>query len=328
MQTIDQQRAQGTGRFISSTRLLGGAAPVSIPAGTTVRMPLALPTLDFAGFNSLSVFATIADFAAGDALKVRVNTLDPESAAADPVGGAGGVIAAKDLITVTANGDFAGTLHLPTYYASLGNTFMRPTVDLGGGLWRDSDGNVSLFDYINETVEDDVRFITQRAGNGATICSMRIGPTPSPVPSPSALHRVYIAVRHNAGTNANQTFNWDLQVGGAKVIHSSTGNVVATDGVFHLITYDLTAAEIFNVPFGIDGDYTDLRMFFHGSGAVDGFSTGWFDVSWNQFQIAGGGGGGVGTGMLPFYLNFFEWVNTGATAVTVSKFEAELTNAW
>jgi len=106
MLLLTQRRAEPV-RFRSAD-LLGGASKV-VPAGTLVRLPAVPNSLDFSGYNTLSLAATIAGLSGGDSFVLAADTVDPESAT-------GAVLASSlgrlNAITTTANGSKAATVSL------------------------------------------------------------------------------------------------------------------------------------------------------------------------------------------------------------------------
>jgi len=124
--------------FIGARKL---QLPVAVTNGTTETIPgPADPFLDFQGYNTLSVFATITALPGGNTLTAVLVTMDPETGAAlaSDLGDA-------TLLTMAANDDYAATLYLPTYYATLSGLvlpFYQFSIDLvhtGAGV-----GDVSL----------------------------------------------------------------------------------------------------------------------------------------------------------------------------------------
>lgn len=97
-----------TTQWYRSADLLGGASKV-VPAGTVVRLPAAPNSLDWSGFNTLSLKATVAGLAGADSLVIAADTLDPESAAGALLAGS---LGRSTVITATSNGNKAGTLWL------------------------------------------------------------------------------------------------------------------------------------------------------------------------------------------------------------------------
>jgi hypothetical protein len=107
-------------RFLTGTQLNNGTFPIGIANGGTATLPVAgfpgpgANFLDFSGFNTLSCFITIASMGAGNTFTVVVVAMDLETGAA-VVSSLGN----STLLTLAANGSFAGTMYLPSLYASL-----------------------------------------------------------------------------------------------------------------------------------------------------------------------------------------------------------------
>lgn len=75
-----------------------------------VRLPAAPSALDFQSYNTVNIEVEISNFAAGDALSLRLNTLDPEDSS-------GGLVVsdlgAATIMNITGNGTFAAKLQVP-----------------------------------------------------------------------------------------------------------------------------------------------------------------------------------------------------------------------
>lgn len=97
--------------FVPSSKF--GLFPLQIVNATTQAVPSSV--LDFSGYNTLSVFITIANLPAGNNLDVTLVTFDPETGAA-LVGSLGNAVVIDN---IAANGSAAATLYLPAYYADL-----------------------------------------------------------------------------------------------------------------------------------------------------------------------------------------------------------------
>lgn len=74
---------------------------------------------DASGFNTLSIFVTIADMVAGNTFKAILSVLDPETGAA-----LAGNKGDDTLISQTASASYAVSLYLPTYYSTLSGLVM------------------------------------------------------------------------------------------------------------------------------------------------------------------------------------------------------------
>jgi hypothetical protein len=90
--------------------LLGGTTLV-VGAGTTARVPAAPTTLDFSGYNTLSLKVHVAGLSGADVFVVALDTVDPETGNLIPA-----ALGRTTLLTITTNGDFATTLTLPSLY--------------------------------------------------------------------------------------------------------------------------------------------------------------------------------------------------------------------
>jgi hypothetical protein len=105
-------------RFFSGPALQGSALPIPLANAGTRQLPN-VGVLDAAGFNTLSLFVTIANMVAGNTYKIVLSVVDPETGLA---------LAAnkgdQTLISQTANNSYATTLYLPTLYAGLTTAVM------------------------------------------------------------------------------------------------------------------------------------------------------------------------------------------------------------
>lgn len=101
-------------QFIPGKIINGGVAlPISAPVGST-RLPAAPKVLDISGYNALAVFLTVASLPAGNDLVLRIDTIDPETAAVIPSN-----LAELDIVSASADGNYAGSVYLPAYYDGL-----------------------------------------------------------------------------------------------------------------------------------------------------------------------------------------------------------------
>lgn len=79
------------------TRTLGGTKPVNI-----------------SGYNTLSVFITLLNMVAGNTFTVTMSVVDPSTGAAVASG-----LGDLELVSETTDDDYATTVYLPAYYATL-----------------------------------------------------------------------------------------------------------------------------------------------------------------------------------------------------------------
>lgn len=111
--------------FIGSTidaQYLNNATPIPLANAATLTLPriqngefaFQSQVLDISGFNTLSLFVTIADIVAGNTFAVTLATVDPQTGAA-LAGGLGDLA----LISETTNGSYATTVYLPAFYAAI-----------------------------------------------------------------------------------------------------------------------------------------------------------------------------------------------------------------
>jgi len=309
-----------------SRQLLGPFGPLVVPSGTT----LASPILNFSGMNALSVKCHISGFAGGDALTIRLNTVDPESATGAAVPASLGT---KDLIVVAGNGDLASMLNLRSYYSSLipSTQFSRPSGDKDNSAavkWVNEVGStVNVYQSINEVVPNDTNY----ARHPRTIATITYNMSTVIDPGTDIGLIYRIRARIVGLLNGNDHLLVNLNQNGTTVFTSNnmpaqagfwTPNDAQLSNAFTTYEHVLSAAEAANIT-----DYSKLNT---GNSYYTGFDGSTFvDVSWIELQVpaAGGGSGAPGVGMLPFYLNFLEFVNTGATSVTIDSMIAELTYA-
>lgn len=299
--------------MFTSRFLLQGTAPLVIPAGTTVRVSGPRPSLDFQGYNTLSVWASIADFDVGDALTLRVNTVDPESNVAALIPSDLGM---RELITVLGNGEVAQVLNLIDFYSGAGNQPLLLQNDIADGGWGGQNGAVfpNLYTNLNNPNPTDADYIKLLSGQGGVY----IGEF-SPAVDPGILGPFSLQFRgrdtssggtHKIGVTISDAANNTLWNG------TNAQNWPATN--FSTLTYVVT--------FGMaPSSWTGLRIGI-GGGLNIPPSDGEQQVSLAELIV----GGGTPPGQLlaiPFYRNVFEWKNTGATDVTVTSMAAELTNA-
>src|ERR1700675_4949727 len=105
-----------------------GAPSLVIPHGTIVRTPTSPGTLNFDGYNTLSLKMALAGLGGGNTLNIYVAAVDPESPTGDPVAaGLSQVLA----IAATSNGNKAATVNLVKLLSSgMAPQFSRPSADL------------------------------------------------------------------------------------------------------------------------------------------------------------------------------------------------------
>lgn len=290
-------------------RLLGGSSLV-IPAGQTVRLPGAGAPLDFSGFNTLSVWALISGFGGGDALALRLNTVDPESPTLAVLGSD---LGAMDLLTVTADGEVALTTNLISRYGSQSLTL---EVDGAAGGWGGQNGAVfpNLYTNVAKAAVDDSSYLKLGSGQAGVYVGRF-----QPARDPGSLGPFALRLRaqdtstggtHKVGVTITDALNTTLWNG------TNAQNFPA--GGFAPLDYAVT----FGSP---PSSWTGLNLAIGGGlniPPVDGEQ----QVSLARFDL-GAGGGLAALTSIPFFLNVFEWVNSGAGDVSVSAMVAELTNA-
>lgn len=98
--------------------------PITMDEGETVILPGDTPgqpahALDISGWNTLSWFVTFSFLPAGNDFVLTLSTYDPQTGAV-LVGGLGDL----ELTTQSADGNYAGTVYLPSYYASIAGKVM------------------------------------------------------------------------------------------------------------------------------------------------------------------------------------------------------------
>lgn len=99
-------------QFIGGNFLYFAGLPIGINNGGSRALPSGTTAtwIDFSGYNTLSVFVTIADTAGADVFALSVGVADPETAT---------TVGLEELISEDGDGSFAATLYLPAFYATL-----------------------------------------------------------------------------------------------------------------------------------------------------------------------------------------------------------------
>lgn len=101
-------------QFLTGRQLFGAPLPIVIPGDDSQPLPSLTQAIDFSGFNTLSYFMSVTGISGGDNLEMTLVTFDPETGSGIP-SAKGNLV----LLTATADGDYAGTLYLPSYYDGL-----------------------------------------------------------------------------------------------------------------------------------------------------------------------------------------------------------------
>jgi hypothetical protein len=334
MLALAQRRARPVA-FRSAT-ILGGSSLV-VGAGALAQGPAAPASLDFRGYNTLSLKATLAGLSGADSFVCKLGCLDPESAAGALLPSS---VAASTILTAGAAGDFAGIITLP-HVIGAGPNFVLATADNTDGGWVNQVGSpVDLYKTIS-TIGDSAtyaRFAIGASGNLA-IFDCTAGFTSPGTTSGFELH---VTARFNAITdirNAKVIFHWAKNSGG-DVIQKSIGTTASTpsipivnDGAFHDYTYNLTAGDITTAG-GLAAIFAS--QFFRLQMDFSGVTTGGGSIDVADFYVRippggtgpGGGGGSGGSLILPFFRNALIFDNSAsAHATTISAVRAELTNA-
>jgi hypothetical protein len=305
-----------------SLDLLGGASLV-VPAGTTVRVPAA-GSLDFAGFNTLSVFATVAGFAAGDALKLRLNTLDPESAVGDPIGSS---LGARDLITVTGNGDYAQVFNLRDFLLTPARQHLRPRADVTIGFGWDGWAGASVpfpnvYTTIDEASPNDSDYVSDyiMVAIGAS-CIFWLTPAVDPGVT-SGFNLVTRTQRTGTTGPVTLTLSMTNAPGLTFFTRTLTDADLRGSSGFQQWSFNLSAAEVGDIV-----TWGTLKVGLGTAGGPAGIDGGEIRLSSWDFSMPGVGAAPGATLAVPFHRNILELVNSGATSVTLTRLLAELSRA-
>lgn len=333
-----------------SDSLLGGASLV-VPHGTAVRLPAAPASLVFAGYNALAARVHVAGLGGGDEFRVDVDTLDMESrtGAAVPAD-----LGRRTVITADADGDWSGTLDLPTVLAGSGALWTAATVEALGFsaqmYWGNSTNPSSLGPPCNAGAvsdpcnpvapfstdlnwwhqiapEDDGTWLT--AGGFPGLRYSRWGLS-LVVDASVTLWHLRFAARKVVGAFGNgdtSLLQFGLTRADAVIQYQNVSDALLPHGPagtpFQVFDYTLD----FTVPFGGDTHVNTALMNNITGGVGLPAGTG-VDVAWWEFfpEGAAPSGSGLTDGLFPFHRNMVVLDATDcASDITVSHLLTELT---
>lgn len=297
--------------------MLGGATLV-VPAGTVVRKPTAPGSLDFMGYNALSVKATVAGLGGADRLTIGIDTLDPESAAGAVLAGSLGRV---DIVTAAANGNVAGMIHLPD--SLQGVIFGRPNSDVSVQFGRF--GAATNYQCVNQVVSDGgTTYVAYNSFPNAALLD-NYGGTAFNFTGPKTGFKLRIVQGKFLGDAATRTWEGRLRIENTVGAAITANHDYVSGGIdaYETRTFTLVDADCVAVAAAAAGaGYRFINIMGYGGG---GIPTSEWRCTQLELQVGQNGLSALAT---PFYRNTLVLDASGsAVDVTVSALLLELTNA-